>query len=228
MFTSRQCFILLFHQFLTEITCVIFILKTYYFSISNFWWTWLLWVWQLQNNTRWLDTIMHASALAYYLGARRNWCNLIDNICIEQQLLHPTLNPNHKFRWGARNLIHYDYKLVTRDPHSTCDMSSRLHPIDRPSSVPPHPHPSATPPSTLRQHHLLSPGSSGHRVSSVPPAGRTREGRGESTSASIGLDMMAHLQRSESSIVKTRSGSVLSRGFILKTDHYPSGTPCPA
>ncbi|PFH53133.1 hypothetical protein AMATHDRAFT_138191 [Amanita thiersii Skay4041] len=37
------------------------------------------------------------------------------------------------------------------------------------------------------------------------------------------LDLMGHLQRSESSVVKTRSGSVLSRGFILKTDHYPSG-----
>ena len=37
------------------------------------------------------------------------------------------------------------------------------------------------------------------------------------------LDLMDLLQRSESSVVKTRSGSVLSRGFILKTDHYPSG-----
>ncbi|KAF5391632.1 hypothetical protein D9757_002462 [Collybiopsis confluens] len=37
------------------------------------------------------------------------------------------------------------------------------------------------------------------------------------------LDLMAHLQRSGSSIVKTRNGSVLSRGFILKTDFYPSG-----
>ncbi|TBU33470.1 inositol hexakisphosphate-domain-containing protein [Dichomitus squalens] len=34
---------------------------------------------------------------------------------------------------------------------------------------------------------------------------------------------MPQLQRSGPSIVKTRSGSVLSRGFILKTDHYPSG-----
>ncbi|KAH9928428.1 inositol hexakisphosphate-domain-containing protein [Amylocystis lapponica] len=34
---------------------------------------------------------------------------------------------------------------------------------------------------------------------------------------------MAQLQRSGPSIVKTRTGSVLSRGFILKTDHYPSG-----
>ncbi|EIW57292.1 uncharacterized protein TRAVEDRAFT_59033 [Trametes versicolor FP-101664 SS1] len=34
---------------------------------------------------------------------------------------------------------------------------------------------------------------------------------------------MPQLQRSGPSIVKTRTGSVLSRGFILKTDHYPSG-----
>ena len=43
------------------------------------------------------------------------------------------------------------------------------------------------------------------------------------------LDLMPQLQRSGPSIVKTRSGSVLSRGFILKTDHYPSGVyarPC--
>lgn len=37
------------------------------------------------------------------------------------------------------------------------------------------------------------------------------------------LDLMPQLQRSGPSIVKTRTGSVLSRGFILKTDHYPSG-----
>ncbi|KZT41862.1 hypothetical protein SISSUDRAFT_1069720 [Sistotremastrum suecicum HHB10207 ss-3] len=34
---------------------------------------------------------------------------------------------------------------------------------------------------------------------------------------------MALLVRAAPSVVKTRSGSVLSRGFILKTDHYPSG-----
>ncbi|KIY43759.1 hypothetical protein FISHEDRAFT_51969 [Fistulina hepatica ATCC 64428] len=34
---------------------------------------------------------------------------------------------------------------------------------------------------------------------------------------------MAQLQRSASSIVKSRNGSVISRGFILKTDYYPSG-----
>lgn len=38
------------------------------------------------------------------------------------------------------------------------------------------------------------------------------------------LDQMPQLGRAEPSIVKTRTGSVLSRSFILKTDHYPSGT----
>ena len=38
------------------------------------------------------------------------------------------------------------------------------------------------------------------------------------------LDLMPQLQRSGPSIVKTRNGSVLSRGFILKTDFYPSGS----
>ena len=37
------------------------------------------------------------------------------------------------------------------------------------------------------------------------------------------LDQMPQLQRSGPTIVKTRTGSVLSRGLILKTDHYPSG-----
>ncbi|KAF9048553.1 inositol hexakisphosphate-domain-containing protein [Panaeolus papilionaceus] len=37
------------------------------------------------------------------------------------------------------------------------------------------------------------------------------------------LDLIDILNRSEASVVKTRNGSVLSRGFILKTDHYPSG-----
>ena len=37
------------------------------------------------------------------------------------------------------------------------------------------------------------------------------------------LDLLVSLKRAEPSIVKTRTGSVLSRGFILKTDYYPSG-----
>jgi hypothetical protein len=37
------------------------------------------------------------------------------------------------------------------------------------------------------------------------------------------LDLSAHLLRAEAGVVKARAGAVLSRGFILKTDHYPSG-----
>lgn len=47
---------------------------------------------------------------------------------------------------------------------------------------------------------------------------------GSSLNVSSGLDLSPQLQRSVLSTVKSRSGSVLSRGFILKTDHYPSGT----
>ncbi|KAG1726694.1 inositol hexakisphosphate-domain-containing protein [Suillus paluster] len=43
------------------------------------------------------------------------------------------------------------------------------------------------------------------------------------TQAVAPLDLMGNLKRAEPSVVKTRSGSVLSRGFILKTDYYPSG-----
>jgi len=48
--------------------------------------------------------------------------------------------------------------------------------------------------------------------------------REDATWSATTLDLMSHLQRSGPSIVKTRTGSVLSRGFILKTDYYPSGT----
>lgn len=37
------------------------------------------------------------------------------------------------------------------------------------------------------------------------------------------LHLMPQLQRSGPSVVKTRTGSVLTRGFILKTDYWPSG-----
>ncbi|KAG8953141.1 hypothetical protein FRC04_003089 [Tulasnella sp. 424] len=37
------------------------------------------------------------------------------------------------------------------------------------------------------------------------------------------LDVFASLHKSTLGVVKTRQGSVLSRGFILKTDYYPSG-----
>lgn len=93
----------------------------------------------------------------------------------------------------------------------------------RPASVPPALHPRRS---------LLS----SSRPSSIPPSG-TRHSARLSPSASephfpkdpagrelAQLDLIDLLQRSEPSVVKTRTGSVLSRGFILKTDHYPSGT----
>lgn len=67
------------------------------------------------------------------------------------------------------------------------------------------------------------------RTQSIPPSLRnhipTASGSRSSKDSTVAnpLDLMDLLQRSESSVVKTRSGSVLSRGFILKTDHYPSG-----
>ncbi|KAI0255159.1 inositol hexakisphosphate-domain-containing protein [Lactifluus subvellereus] len=57
------------------------------------------------------------------------------------------------------------------------------------------------------------------RPQSSPP--RSNTGRDDTPVSPP--DPMSHLHRSAPSIVKTRSGSVLSRGFILKTDYYPSG-----
>lgn len=94
---------------------------------------------------------------------------------------------------------------------------------DSQSSVPaitaPLPHTSPTLPSLRPRAHLTHT-----RVSSVPPVPKSRDlnAKGAAPGEGVG-DPIAHLLRSEASIVKTRSGSVLSRGFILKTDHYPSG-----
>jgi hypothetical protein len=41
------------------------------------------------------------------------------------------------------------------------------------------------------------------------------------------LDVIPQLLHSEHSVVKGRIGSVLSRGMLLKTDHYPTGSPKP-
>ncbi|KAJ7193929.1 inositol hexakisphosphate-domain-containing protein [Mycena pura] len=86
---------------------------------------------------------------------------------------------------------------------------------DRPASVPP--------PLPVSKSDPLN-----NRSSSIPPPGRRISGdldvqNAQKPQPATPLDLMAHLQRSESSIVKSRTGSVLSRGFILKTDYYPSG-----
>jgi hypothetical protein len=100
------------------------------------------------------------------------------------------------------------------------DRRSYLQSSNRSSSVPPKsaessaiPSPPIELASNLLAAHRLAPMG---RVSSDPSLAMNKKD-------AKGLDLMANLQRSEPSIVKTRSGSVLSRGFILKTDHYPSG-----
>ncbi|KAH9915114.1 inositol hexakisphosphate-domain-containing protein [Fomitopsis serialis] len=82
-----------------------------------------------------------------------------------------------------------------------------------PERVPPHP---ASSLADLDDSRITPPP---HRPSSEAP------GRLDMGIPPIGapIDLMSQLQRSEPSVVKTRTGSVLSRGFILKTDYWPSG-----
>ncbi|KAK0446168.1 inositol hexakisphosphate-domain-containing protein [Armillaria borealis] len=81
-----------------------------------------------------------------------------------------------------------------------------------------HQRPSSAPPIPQRSEPLqMWPSSAlGHERNG---SDNTRTQQDNSTS----LDLMGSLHRSEPSVVKTRNGSVLSRGFILKTDFYPSG-----
>lgn len=82
-------------------------------------------------------------------------------------------------------------------------------------------HPLSSVPPTLRG------GPSNVRSTSGGTNGRLQAARDPRTfkdGVGTSLDLMSHLQRSGPSVVKTRTGSVLSRGFILKTDHYPSGS----
>ncbi|TFK46087.1 hypothetical protein OE88DRAFT_1668241 [Heliocybe sulcata] len=95
---------------------------------------------------------------------------------------------------------------------------------DRPSSVPPGPHNAAynSVSSVLQHVRSLASTPVPTRVASDPSSPTPRR-EASTPSSGTGLDLMPNLQRSGPSIVKTRTGSVLSRGFILKTDHYPSG-----
>jgi hypothetical protein len=93
----------------------------------------------------------------------------------------------------------------------------REHPISAHPALSPQSHLSSQIPHSVRT--SASPFSTIQRPQSSPPLSNTRL---DSPPLSLS-DLMPHLHRSAPSIVKTRSGSVLSRGFILKTDHYPSG-----
>ncbi|KAJ6561916.1 inositol hexakisphosphate-domain-containing protein [Mycena capillaripes] len=88
---------------------------------------------------------------------------------------------------------------------------------DRPVSVPPSLPSSKSDPLNNRPSSIPPGALAHHRISS------DSQGPQKGLATGTSLDLMAHLQRSGPSVVKTRTGSVLSRGFILKTDHYPSG-----
>ena len=94
---------------------------------------------------------------------------------------------------------------------------ARASPIANPPRLAPQPHPLSS--TTVLARTSASPIPIIHRPQSSPPL-QTAER--DDTPISF-QDLMPHLHRSAPSIVKTRSGSVLSRGFILKTDYYPSG-----
>ncbi|KAF9561985.1 hypothetical protein CPC08DRAFT_707027 [Agrocybe pediades] len=94
--------------------------------------------------------------------------------------------------------------------------------------------PASSPPNTAHLRTALSNYHQTHaRSSSIPRTlnGHATPPRNRSDTpplskddhAAKSLDLIGLLERSEPSVVKTRNGSVLSRGFILKTDHYPSG-----
>ncbi|KAJ7649760.1 inositol hexakisphosphate-domain-containing protein [Roridomyces roridus] len=57
-----------------------------------------------------------------------------------------------------------------------------------------------------------------HRICIDPQAQEPTKVSGDTS-----LDLMAHLRRAGPFVEKSRTGSVLSRGCILKTDYYPSG-----
>ena len=67
----------------------------------------------------------------------------------------------------------------------------------------------------------IAPSSARGSGTATPSTGSTLPTR-ESILAAH-LDITPSLQKAVHSVVKARTGSVLSRGFILKTDHYPSG-----
>jgi hypothetical protein len=101
----------------------------------------------------------------------------------------------------------------TMDKPETPQTSDREHPVTLHPVLAPQSHLSSQIPHPIRT--SASPFSIIQRPQSSPT---------QLDSSPVSLsDLMPHLHRSAPSIVKTRSGSVLSRGFILKTDHYPSG-----
>ncbi|KAE9405167.1 hypothetical protein BT96DRAFT_916343 [Gymnopus androsaceus JB14] len=97
---------------------------------------------------------------------------------------------------------------------------SSLRDPQRAYSAPPIPPASNSAP-MISEHDIQRPASGVSQTRRNFSAGPLASSR--SSTPGNSLDLMGHLQRSGPSVVKTRTGSVLSRGFILKTDFYPSG-----
>jgi hypothetical protein len=97
------------------------------------------------------------------------------------------------------------------------DLLEEVRPISAPPTV-------VNEPAELGPHvtrATIAPGptrGSGTVTPSIGPTLSTRE-----SILAAHLDITPSLQKAVHSVVKARNGSVLSRGFILKTDHYPSG-----
>ncbi|KAG9015211.1 hypothetical protein FRB94_004330 [Tulasnella sp. JGI-2019a] len=75
-------------------------------------------------------------------------------------------------------------------------------------------------PGTKALRPVTAPPGAGHARSASDPRAQTVKRK---VSIAKPLDVLAQLHKSAPGVVKTRQGSVLSRGFILKTDYYPSG-----
>ncbi|KAL0953289.1 hypothetical protein HGRIS_004538 [Hohenbuehelia grisea] len=95
-------------------------------------------------------------------------------------------------------------------------ISEPLPPMQRPSSISPDHRAGIAAGNTSG---LMARATSDTRSPGLAGGAASPAGAGSGSS----LDLLDYLQRAGPSVVKSRSGSVLSRGFILKTDHYPSG-----
>ena len=113
---------------------------------------------------------------------------------------------------------HRSALFSTMDHKHPKDVMKSLSLDPRPSSVPPQVQTAAlNSGNTLARPTSIPPSFNRHRrLPSDPQASKT-------SAAGPSLDFVELIKRSEPSVVKARTGSVLSRGFILKTDHYPSG-----
>lgn len=68
-----------------------------------------------------------------------------------------------------------------------------------------------------------------HSAGTLTPSTAGKSGTKTSSNAQQGkgkgkaLSIKERLKAAEQGVVKRRDGGVLARGFILKTDHYPTG-----